>query len=71
MFLASGVLTLLSLTFANGAIFARTLAIIQDIFSKAGFKRATVEYIVEIYKEYNTPIPEELAKLITEVGSNV
>lgn len=65
----SGILTLLSLTLANGALFAGALAIVQDIFSKAGFQRATVEYIVDIYKEYNAPIPLELAELIQKVGS--
>ena len=69
MLLISGILTLLSLTMANGAIFAGSLAIFQDIFSKIGFQRATVEYIVDIYKEYNAPIPEELAKLLITVGS--
>ena len=71
MLLISGILTLLSLTMANGAIFGGAFAIAQDIFSKAGFQRGTVEYIVDIYKEYNAPIPEDLSRLITKVGSKV
>ena len=64
-----GISAVLSITMANGAILGGALVFLQDIVSEVGLKRQTIEYIVDIYKEYNAPITQDLAKLLKEIGS--
>lgn len=58
-----------SVTLANGPLFGGAILVFQDLFTKMGFKKATVDYIISIYQDYNAPIPKELADLIKKVSS--
>ena len=69
--LFSTLLGVLAIIAANGSLLAGGMVVFQDLFTRIGFKRATAEFIVDIYREYNAPIPKELYDLLTSVGSKV
>lgn len=66
--LISALFIVIGTAFANGPVFASIPLVLQDFFTVAGFKRATVKFVVSIYQEYNAPMPLELYELMKDVG---
>ena len=65
--LLSILLFLASIGFNQVGLFGGGLICLQDILTKAGIRKASVDYIISIYQEYNAPIPKELFDVVSKV----
>ena len=66
--LITAFIVVLGTTLASGPLLGGALLVFQDLFTRLGFKRGTIEFIISIYNDYNAPFPEELVNLGQEIG---
>jgi hypothetical protein len=70
-FLITALLLIAGIKLTEGGLLVGAIGVFQGIFTRQGLKRGITEFIVSIYREYNTPFPEDLTKLIEEVGIKI